>query len=126
MLNIRVLLKAASHECSNKDCPKGSKHFFMAGNHWTEAFDLNLDAIFNLETWSRDKIQHDSENSRVAKRRKCRVAKSTKRGVAKCDAIQGENHNHVSLGVDDSSALTSGSKKASKQVSLATTSLASP
>ena len=50
MVDLKVLLEAASHECSNKDCPKGSKHFFMAGNHWTEAFDLNLDAIFDLET----------------------------------------------------------------------------
>ena len=62
------------------------------GNHWTQAYNLNLDVIFNSETAWRSILPHGDEGDDVAKRRKYGVAKRLKRGVAKCDAIQGGNH----------------------------------
>jgi len=120
MVDLGALVAATSHVCSNPDCPKGAHHFFMAGNHWTEAINLILDVIFSLDTKWSSKMQHDSESSRVAKRRKCRVAKPQKSGVAKCDPIQGNNESRFSGTEDEPSALASGSKKASKQETAAT------
>jgi len=116
LIEMGILVEADSHTCANPRCPKGSKHSTGRGNHWTQAYNIDLVALQNA-TWedkkSRSKIQESG------------VAKCSSGGVAKCDANKGVREARFT-GSDEPSVLTNGSKKESKPVSLATTSLASP
>src|SRR5581483_3193207 len=60
LIEMGILVEADSHTCANPRCPKGSKHSTGRGNHWTQAYNIDLVALQNA-TWedkkSRSKIQ---------------------------------------------------------------------
>jgi len=118
-----ILPKAENHECGIDYCPKGTQHFYKPGNHWTQAYYIDLVALQQYDE-SRCRMLREKKKSGVAKR--TRVALQNAHEVALHFEMQtGDTREARSTGSDEPSALTSGSEKASKPVSLATTSLAS-
>lgn len=119
-----ILPKAESHECGIDYCPRSTKHFSKPGNHWTQAYYIDLVALQKYDEL-RCKMLRKKKMSGVAKR--TRVALQNATEVALHFEMQtGDTREARFTGSVEPSVLTDGSKKASEPVSLATTSLASP
>jgi hypothetical protein len=119
-----ILPKAESHECGIDYCPRGTKHFYKPGNHWTQVYYIDLVALQKYDEL-RCKMLREKKKSGVAKR--TRVALQNATEVALHFEMQtGDTREARFTGSVEPSVLTDGSKKESKPVSLATTSLASP
>jgi hypothetical protein len=43
-----LVREAETHRCSNDFCPKGPKHYIERGNHWTQAYDICVEALQNI------------------------------------------------------------------------------
>ena len=107
MLACGLLSYAQSHTCRVENCNKGATHFTGVWGHYTVVYNLHIENLQNAETYL------------SAKYRKVCAAKCRKVGAANCDATQALKtpaSASPTLGTPDSSALTSGSKKGSKQV----------
>jgi hypothetical protein len=108
LLACGLLSYAQSHTCRVENCNKGATHFTGVWGHYTVVYNLHIENLQNAETYL------------SAKYRKVCAAKCRKVGAANCDATQALKETPASasptLGTPDSSALTSGSKKESKQV----------
>ncbi|HXJ03670.1 MAG TPA: hypothetical protein VNH65_01135 [Candidatus Acidoferrum sp.] len=117
-----ILPKAESHECGIDYCPKGTKHFYKPGNHWTQVYYIDLVALQKYDEL-RCKMLREKKKSGVAKR--TRVALQNATEVALHFEMQtGDTREARFTGSVEPSVLTDGSKKASKPVTLATASLA--
>ena len=117
LLACGILTVAAAHTCRIENCKKGATHFTGEWGHYTTAYNLHIGQLQNAETYL------------CAKQQKVNAAKCRKVGTADCGTTQALKETPASasptLGKEDSSAVPLVSKKASKQVLLATTSLAS-
>jgi hypothetical protein len=100
-----LVIEAQTHTCRNECCPKADKHFMEHGNHWTQAYSIDLVALQNVTPLP--------EKSRRKKSHQPRP-KMSESGVPKCHANLGIG-NPAALGANcESSALTSGSEKESE------------
>ena len=101
-----IMVEAQTHECGNDYCTKGSRHYYAPGNHWVQAYNIDLVALQNYDE-SQCKMLRDKKESRVAKSRTSGVAKSAPSGVAICNTNRGTPEPR-STGIDNPSALTGG------------------
>jgi Helix-turn-helix domain len=138
-----AILKADTHTCSSENCPKGSRHFAAPGNHWTQAYNINVagldEAALRLQE---DLAKHRQESRKPSTPRKAEWHdiltlhsfgqwydilsvqwgdKMAESGLPFWQAKQGYKRSPAPLGSnDDSSVLTDGeSKKESSLASLA-------
>ena len=93
-----ILVEADTHTCANPNCPKGSKHSTGRGNHWTQAYNIDLVALQNA-TWESKKSRSKMQQSGVAK---CLTS-----GVAKCDANRGVREARFTGSVEARSSVVS-------------------
>jgi hypothetical protein len=108
-----VLLRASSHVCRTEKCNKGGTHFTSQHGQYTAVYRIDVALLQNPTV-----LLQKFADPTVAKPRKVTVEKSRKGTVAKPDATQALKETPAPLGTkQDSSALTSGSKKESKQMS---------
>lgn len=118
LLACGLLSHAQSHTCRVENCNKGATHFTGVWGHYTVVYNLHIENLQNAETYL------------LAKYREVGAAKCRKVGAANCDATQALKETPApatpTLGTPDSSALTGGSKKESKQVPPSASSSPSP
>ena len=56
-------MEADTHTCANPPTiPKGSKHSTGRGNHWTQAYNIDLVALQNA-TWESKKSRHEIQRT---------------------------------------------------------------
>jgi hypothetical protein len=109
---VDVMLRSRSHVCKTKDCNQGGTHFTSQHGQYTVVYRIDV-ALLENPTVLLQKLADPT----VVKPRKVTVGKSRKGTVAKLDTTQVLKETPAPLGKDDSSALTSGSEKESKQAS---------
>jgi hypothetical protein len=98
-----------AHQCRNGWCPKGSKHYTERGNHWTQAYNIDLVAAQNVTPLPKKVVRHFVQESYD-------ILSNSR--VTKCPAKQGL-YNPAPLGSEkeEASALTSGSEQVSESAS---------
>jgi len=109
---VGVMLRSSSHACKTKDCNQGGTHFTSQHGQYTVVYRIDV-ALLENPTVLLQKLADPT----VVKPRKVTVGKSRKGTVAKLDTTQVLKETPAPLGKDDSSAVTSGSEKESKQAS---------
>lgn len=109
LLACGLLSVAKSHVCKVPDCNKGATHFTGKPGHYTTAYNFHIENLQNAETYL------------SAKYERVRAAKCRKVGDANCGTTLTikETPAPSSLTETDSSALTSGIKKETKEPLLA-------
>lgn len=95
-----LVVEAETHTCRNDFCPKGSRHYTEHGNHWTQAYSLDLVALQNVTPLSRRVVAHFVTESRHILHQS---------GVTFCAAKQGL-YNPAALGHEKASVLTNGNE----------------
>jgi hypothetical protein len=94
-----LVIEAQSHMCSYEFCPKADRHYTEHGNHWTQAYNINVVALQNVTPLSKKSRPKMSQESRDI------LSESR---VPKCHANLGIG-NPVPLGLEnESSVLTDG------------------
>jgi len=43
-----LVIEAQTHTCRNEFCPKADRHYTEHGNHWTQAYNIDLVALQNV------------------------------------------------------------------------------
>ena len=71
-----ILPKAESHECGIDYCPRSTKHFSKPGNHWTQAYYIDLVALQKYDEL-RCKMLRKKKMSGVAKRTRVALQNAT-------------------------------------------------
>lgn len=105
-----LVIEAASHVCRNEFCPKADRHYTEHGNHWTQAYNIDLVALQNVMPLLKKSRPKVSQRSRDI------LSKSR---VPKCHANLGIE-NPAPLGANlESSVLTDGESKERKEPLLA-------
>ena len=132
LVEASAILKADSHTCSTATCPKGARHYNAPGNHWTQAYNINVAGLDEAALRLQNLAKHRQESRKPATPRKAEWHdiltlhsygewydilsvqwgdKMAESGLPFWQAKQGYNRKPVPLGsTDESSVLTDGSE----------------